>query len=47
MSTYEQLKTIEENVKNCHCPAILFAMNKRVQELQRELEQIEKLTFNN
>ena len=44
MSAFEQLKHLEQTAKKTYCPAILFAINKRANELKQEIERIKTIT---
>jgi hypothetical protein len=43
MSVFEQLNTIKKNIAQVHDPALLFAMNKKVRELEAQIEKIKQL----
>jgi len=43
MSVFEQLNTIKQNIAQVHDPALLFAMNKKVRELESQIETIKQL----
>ena len=40
MSVFEQLNTIKKNIAQVHDPALLFAMNQKVRELEKQIENI-------
>ena len=44
MSAFEQLNEIKKNIATVQDPAILFAMNQKVRELEAEIENIKNLT---
>jgi hypothetical protein len=44
MCYFEQLKTLKENIHKVHDPAILFAMNQKVRELEDKIEIIKNIT---
>ena len=44
MSAFEQLQALEETAKRTYCPAILFAINQRANELREYIERIKKMT---
>lgn len=44
MSAFEQLQALEETAKHTYCPAILFAINQRANELKEDIERIKKMT---
>lgn len=43
MSAYEQLNEIKANIYKTQDPAILFAMNQRVRQLEDEIKRIEQI----
>jgi hypothetical protein len=43
MSVFEQLNTIKKNIAQVQDPALLFAMNKKVRELESQIETIKQL----
>jgi hypothetical protein len=44
MNAFEQLQALEETAKHTYCPALLFAINKRANELKEDIERIKKMT---
>lgn len=43
MCAFQQLKILKDNVKNIHCPHVLFYMNQKARELTEEIETIKNL----
>ena len=44
MCVFEQMKILKENIAKVQDPAILFAMNKKYNELKEEAERIKSIT---
>lgn len=43
MSAFEQLNMLKETAKNTYCPVMLWAINKRANELQQEINEIKTI----
>jgi len=45
MCIFEQMKVLKENIAKVHDPALLFAMNKKYNELKEEAKRIKSVTI--